>query len=41
VPCFQYDTELPSPNSSKTPNLQEMPGGLRKSTTPGGRLYLS
>jgi len=41
LPYFQYDRGLPSRNSSKTPNLLEMPGGLRKSTTPDGRPYLS
>ncbi len=41
APYFQQDTGLPSRNSSKTPNSLEMPGGLRKSTTPDGRPYLS
>jgi hypothetical protein len=39
VPYFQQDTRPRSGNSSKTPDLLEMPGGLRKSTTPDGSPY--
>ena len=31
APCFQQDMSLARRISSKTPNLQETPGGLRKS----------
>ena len=41
APYFHQDTRLACRNSSKTPNLQEIPGDLRKSMLPVGCFFLS